>query len=200
MKKLLLSLVAVFAFAFATQAQTEKGNVLLGGNVGFKTWKATDAAKHDVNFTIAPKAGYFVGDNVAIGADLGYKSDKSVSLNYLDQSIEVSPFGRYYVGLNDRFKFFGQLAVPMAFGKEKFVDDNGKTGHKLGTYTDINVNLAPGLAYYPSKKIGIELSVDGIGYNHSTWKDSSDGSKVKSQSFGINANTLQPKLGVMFHF
>ncbi len=200
MKKLMLSLVAVFAFAFATTAQTEKGNVLLGGNVGFNTSKATGAAKHDVDFSIAPKAGFFVGDNFAVGTGIGYNYDKSVSRNSLDQDIEVAPFGRYYVGLNDNFKFFGQLAVPMAFGKEKYVDNSGNTGHKLGTYSDINVNLAPGLAYYPSKKVGIELSVDGIGYNHTTWKNSTDGSKLKSNAFGINSNTLSPKLGVMFHF
>lgn len=35
MKKLLLTLTAVTAITFASQAQTEKGKIILGGQVGF---------------------------------------------------------------------------------------------------------------------------------------------------------------------
>ncbi|WP_432708084.1 outer membrane beta-barrel protein [Pedobacter sp.] len=200
MKKLVLSLVAVFAFAFATQAQTEKGNVLVGGNVGFNTSKTDGADKSDVNFKVVPSVGYFVADNFAIGTGVGYNYNKQVSRNNLNQAFEVSPFGRYYVDLNDNFKFFGQLAVPMAFGNNKYVDANGNTGDKLATTTNIGVNLAPGFAYYPSKKVGIEFSVDGFGYNHNKVENELTGNKVKSNSFGFNANTFAPKLGIMLHF
>lgn len=200
MKKLLLSMVAVAAFAFTTQAQTEKGKVLLGGNVGFNTSKAGGADKADVNFKIVPTVGYFVSDNFAIGTGVGYNYNKQVSDNYLNQAFEVSPFGRYYVDLNEQFKFFGQLAVPMAFGNNKYVDDQGNAGDKLATTTNIGVNLAPGLAFYPTKNVGIEISLDGFGYNHYAVESELTGNKVESNSFGFNADTFTPKLGVMFHF
>lgn len=200
MKKLLLSMVAVAAFAFTTQAQTEKGNVLLGGNVGFNTSKIDGAAKSDVNFSIVPSVGYFVSDNFAIGTGVGYNYNKQVSDKNLNQAFEVSPFGRYYVDLSDQFKFFGQLSVPMAFGNNKYVDEQGEVGDKYATTTNIGVNVAPGFAFFPTKRIGIEVSMNGLGYNHFNVKNEITGNETKANSFGLDADTFAPKLGVMFHF
>lgn len=201
MKKLLLSLVAVSALAFGAQAQTEKGKILLGGGVGFNSTKAEGASKSDINFNIIPSAGYFISDNFAIGTGVGYKYDKQVSNSKLDQSFEVAPFGRYYVGLSDQFKFFGQLSVPMSFGNVKAVDGvTGDVGDKLGSSTNIGVQLAPGFAFYPTKRVGIEVSVDGLGYNNYTIKNTATGNKATVDSFGLNASTVAPRLGVMFHF
>lgn len=201
MKKLLLSLVAVSALAFSTQAQTEKGKILLGGAVGFNSTKSEGASKSDIRFNIVPSAGYFISDNFAIGTGVGYNYNKEVSEKQLTQSFEVSPFGRYYVGLSDQFKFFGQLSVPMSFGNLKTVDGvTGDVGSKVGTTTEIGVQLAPGFAFYPTKRVGIEVSVDGLGYNNFTVKDVATGNKAKTDSFGLDASTITPKLGVMFHF
>jgi len=201
MKKLLLSMVAVVAFGLSTQAQTEKGKVLLGGNVGFNTSKSNGAEKSDVSFNIVPSVGYFVSDNFAIGTGVGYTYDKQVSDNNLNQAFQVSPFGRYYVDLSDQFKFFGQLSVPMAFGNNKFVSDQGDVADdKYASTTNIGVNLAPGFAFYPTKRIGIEFSVNGLAYNHFKVKNEVTGGASKNNSFGLDADTFAPKLGVMFHF
>jgi hypothetical protein len=201
MKKLLLSLVAVAGLAISTQAQTEKGKILLGGSVGFSTSKADGAKKSDFSFNVAPSAGYFISDNFAIGTGLGYKYEKAVNAGYLHQAFEVAPFGRYYVGISDQFKFFGQLSVPMSFGNIKDIDDvTGDVGDKVATSTEIGVQLAPGFAFYPTKRIGIELSVAGLGYNNISLKDSATGIKAKADSFRLDASTIGPKLGVMFHF
>ena len=201
MKKLLLSLVAVSALAFSTQAQTEKGKILLGGGVGFNSTKAEGASKSDIRFNVVPSVGYFISDNIAIGTGVGYNYNKKVSDKVLNQAFEVAPFGRYYVGLSDQFKFFGQLSVPMSFGNVKAVDGvTGDVGDKLGSTTNIGVQLAPGFAFYPTKRVGIEVSVDGLGYNNYTVKDAATGNKAKTDSFGLSASTVAPRLGVMFHF
>lgn len=200
MKKLLLSLVAVTGLALSTQAQTEKGKVMLGGNVGFSSSKVDGANKSDFSFSVVPSAGYFVSDNFAIGTGVGYTYNKEVSDLNLNQAFKVAPFGRYYVGLSDQFKFFGQLSVPMSFGNDKVLDANGDTGAKTASTTDIGVNLAPGFAFFPTKRIGIEFSVNGLGYNNSSVKNELTGSKVKTEEFGLEADTFAPKLGVQFHF
>lgn len=200
MKKLLLSLVAVAAITFGANAQTEKGKIILGGNVGFNSTKVDGAAKADFNFSVVPSVGYFVGNNFAMGTGVGYTYDKSVSDGAQTEAFRVAPFGRYYVNLTDQFKFFGQLSVPMAFGTVKDVEANGDTGAKLGTATTIGVNVAPGFAFFPNKKIGIEFSVNGLGYENATLKAEGSGAKVKANSFGLEANTFAPKLGVQFHF
>ncbi len=200
MKKLLLSLVAVAALAFNANAQTEKGKIILGGNVGFNSTKVDGAAKADFNFSVVPSVGYFIGNNFAIGTGVGYTYDKSVSNLEQNEAFRVAPFGRYYVNLTEQFKFFGQLSVPLAFGTEKAVNANGDTGAKTGTTTSIGVNVAPGFAFFPNKKIGIEFSVNGLGYENFSNKLEATGAKVKTNSFGLEANTFAPKLGVQFHF
>jgi len=200
MKKLLLSVVAVAGLVYGANAQTEKGKVILGGSVGFNTTKVDGAAKSDVSFNVIPSVGYFVDNNFAIGTGVGYNYDKKVSANRLNEAFVVAPFGRYYVGLSDQFKFFGQLSVPMAFGNNKVVDNNGDTGAKVGTTTSIGVNVAPGFAFFPTKRIGIEVSVNGLGYAHNQVKAEANGAKLTSNSFGLEADTFAPKLGVMFHF
>lgn len=200
MKKLLLSLVAVSALAFSTQAQTEKGKIMLGGNIGLNAKKVDGADKADFRFNVVPSAGYFISDNFALGTGVGYTYNKEVSDNNLNQAFVVAPFGRYYVNLSDQFKFFGQLSVPMAFGNDKAVADDGKVGDKIATTTDIGVQLAPGFAFYPTKRIGIEVSVDGLGYNNRSAKNELTGNKIKTNEFGLDADTFAPKLGVMFHF
>ncbi|RZK17327.1 MAG: porin family protein, partial [Pedobacter sp.] len=52
MKKLLLSVVAVAGLVYGANAQTEKGKVILGGNVGFNSTKVETAAKSDVSFSV----------------------------------------------------------------------------------------------------------------------------------------------------
>ncbi|MFW0718829.1 outer membrane beta-barrel protein [Pedobacter sp. N23S346] len=200
MKKLLLSLVAVAGLVYSANAQTEKGKIMLGGSVGFNSTKVEGAAKSDVSFSIVPNVGYFVSDNFAIGTGVGYTSDKEVSENNINQAFKVAPFGRYYVNLSDQFKFFGQLSVPMEFGNNKFVDNNGDTGAKISKTTDIGVNLAPGFAFFPTKRIGIEVSVNGLGYNNRKVTNEITGNETTINSFGLEASTLAPKLGVQFHF
>jgi len=200
MKKLLLSLVAVAGLMYSANAQTEKGKFILGGNVGFNSTKVEGAAKSDVSFSIVPSAGYFVSNNFALGTGVGYTYDKQVSRLQLNEAFVVAPFGRYYVGLSDQFKFFGQLSVPMAFGNNKVVDLDGNVGEKYASTTSIGVNLAPGFAFFPTKRIGIEVSVSGLSYNNLNVKNELTGNEVTSNSFGLDADTFAPKLGVQFHF
>lgn len=208
MKKLLLSLVAVSAFAFSTQAQTEKGKIIVGGNVAFDTNKSdASGSKSNTSFNIVPSVGYFVSDNFAVGTGVGYSYSKNTPVianttGIQNQAFVVSPFGRYYANLSESFKFFGQLSVPMEFGKDKAVDTEGKAGAKTATTTEIGVALSPGFAFYPTKKIGIEFALNGLSYN-TLRKEGPDGEKLKGQGydeFSFGANFFSPKIGVQFHF
>lgn len=202
MKKLLLSLVAVSALAFSTQAQTEKGKIMLGGNLAFDSYKSdADGSKANTSFSVVPSAGYFVDDNLAIGTGVGYSYSKNIG-TVENQAFVVSPFGRYYANLSDSFKFFGQLAVPMEFGNSKDVNASGDVGAKIGSSTKIGVALSPGFAFFPTSKIGIEFALNGLSYTN--YKiDDADGNNVKGSGYdsvNFGTNFFAPKLGVQFHF
>lgn len=203
MKKLLLSLIAVSALAFTTQAQTEKGKFSLGGNVQFSTDKARGADKSDVNFTVLPTVGYFVADNFSVGTAVGYTFSKNYTpatpTVLKSQAFVVAPFARAYKNITDQFKFFGQLSVPMAFGNNKVSVDNGDNYTKVGKDNTVGVALSPGFAFFPSKRFGIEFSVQGISYNDATAKDANDNKIGGDKNFTIGANMLAPKIGVQFY-
>jgi hypothetical protein len=95
MKKIILSLAAVLAFALTSDAQTRKGTVLLGAGSQMSDTEWTTLA-------ITPKLGYFVQDGIAIGALINFQSDNTDKGAYeLNNSVaEIGVFGRYYVSNN----------------------------------------------------------------------------------------------------
>ena len=95
MKKIILSLAAVLAFALTSDAQTRKGTVLLGAGSQLSDSEWTSLA-------ITPKVGYFVQDGIAIGALINFQSDNVDKKAYeLNSSIaEIGVFSRYYVSNN----------------------------------------------------------------------------------------------------
>lgn len=210
MKKLLLSLFAVSALAFSTQAQTEQGTFMLGGNVGFNTSKVDGAAKSNIDFNIVPSVGYFVSNDFAIGTGIGYETSKYYTVassanttagsSTKTNAFVVSPFARYYKGINEQFKFFGQLSVPMSFGNTKMGDGNGDNLQKVSKDNNVGVALSPGFAFFPSKKFGIEFSVKGISYNDANYKDANGNKLTGTKEFSIGANFFNPNLGVQFFF
>lgn len=205
MKKLILSLTAVVAIALSANAQTEKGKWILGGTASYQSVKSdADGAKAAQDLSLVPNIGYFVADNFALGTGIGYNFSKigTASATGQNEAVVVSPFGRYYVGLSDQFKFFGQAAVPLAFGTVKATDANGDSGAKTGSSTSVGVALSPGFAYFPTKKIGIEFAFRGVSYNSYTVEDAND-NKIKgagSESFAIGTSFFTPQIGVQFHF
>ncbi|WP_257670630.1 porin family protein [Parapedobacter tibetensis] len=198
MKKLFLTLSAAIAVTFAANAQTEKGKIILGGNVSYDYSKVKDADTEGHSLGILPTVGYFISDNLAIGTGVGYSYEENTANATVFEGdklnvFSVAPFARLYKGDGD-FKFFGQLSVPMAWGSAK----DGDT--KLGNTERYGAELAPGFAYFPTSKIGIEFSVRGLYYQSTTLKPEEGDNKVTTNSFGLNANSLAPRIGVQFYF
>lgn len=194
MKKLFLTLTAAAAVTFAANAQTEKGKTILGGTVGYDYANVKDADGSTQSFSILPNVGVFVSDNIAVGLGFGYAG--SVNDNGTDKAklgaFSAAPFARLYKGDGD-FKFFGQLSVPMAWGNSKLNDT------KIANTERYGVEVSPGFAYFPTDKIGIEFSVRGLYYQNTTEKPET-GSNVSRNSFGLDASSFAPKIGIQFYF
>ncbi|WP_262248276.1 porin family protein [Parapedobacter soli] len=194
MKKLFLTLSAAVALTFAAQAQTEKGKTILGGTVSYDYSNVKDVDGSVQSFSIIPSVGVFVNDNVAVGLGIGYawgQEDNGTNKTKIGE-FSAAPYARLYKG-DGNFKFFGQLSVPMGWGNSK-VDDT-----KLGSSERYGVELAPGFAFFPTNKIGIEFSVRGLYYQNSTLK-SEGGDNVSTNSFGLDASSFAPRIGLQFYF
>lgn len=197
MKKLFLTMMTGLGFAVVVNAQssTDRGNVILGGNASYNYEKVVDVDGNTQNYAILPHVGYFVQDNFALGLGVGYsgKTAKSpADVKTTTGEFAVSPFARLYKG-DGNVKFFGQLSVPMAWGTNKM------DGNKTGTTERYGAAISPGIAYFPTDKLGIELSVRGLYYEHASHTPQG-GSKVGVDEFGLNVNSLMPSVGVNFYF
>ncbi|WP_406827321.1 outer membrane beta-barrel protein [Pedobacter sp. KACC 23697] len=228
MKKQLLTLVAICAIAMGANAQTEKGDNLIGGSIGFNNSKQkplnstnTFSTGNSKSFNIAPRFGHFFGKNLALGLQIGYGGNKSESqstyflgsgspqfINSVDKShsFNVIPYLRYYVDIVHKFKFFGQANVGMAFGKSTYnLTSSGnyitETTHYKTTYYQASIN--PGFAFFPTKKWAVELSFPLLAYSKQNMKD--DGVNLNSQassneSFTFGFSSFTPSVGVNLHF
>lgn len=205
MKKMKMILAVAMLFtAFGVNAQTEKGKMLAGGNLGFSTSSGNEKYTYDnpdslnVNGSIKqngvttiginPSIGYFFIDNLAGGLKLNVNLTNSKSRVEGDKSassvteLNVGPFVRYYYTM-DKIAPFGEMFV--GFGNRTDKDtayDGTKTTSKVS-----GVSFAPGvgLAYFVNENIGIEGLIN---YTFQSSKvDITNGvRKTTTGKFGIN--------------
>ena len=216
MKKILLAgAVALFGLS---NAQIAKGTTYLSGSVGYSQVETNNGNLKTENFNVLPTVGYFVNTNLAIGLGVGYQTEKTtatttttignattVSENVIKQpAFIVAPFVRKYWTLSDKLYIFGQLAVPMQFGKTETENSSvttaGNTTISNSTsteakYTQIGVTVKPGLDYFLNKNWSIEATIGEFGYSNYKPKD---GDATNNYNFGLNLSSVT--FGVKYVF
>jgi hypothetical protein len=152
MKKTLFMLAFVMiAGTFAANAQIQRGNVLVGGNIANFDLGLNegDPFRMDIN----PKAAWFIKDNTALGAyvrlELETAKGKGASVGY-----GFGALARQY---------FAGNAVPAVRHTRLFVEANlgieGENASRSSTNASTNglgVGIGPGLAYFITDNIGLE--------------------------------------------
>lgn len=147
MKKLIFTLLLSSAVVSGLMAQTEKGNVLWGANVGNIQ---LDFQKGSTQFGIDlnPKIGYFIQDRLAIGPEvtIGYHTTSGDDIfNY-----GVGAFGRYYL-------YKGEAEV--SNNSRWFIEANaGINGVNTGgsNTNGLGLGIGPGVAYFLNKNVALE--------------------------------------------
>ncbi|MBP1163692.1 MULTISPECIES: outer membrane beta-barrel protein [Chryseobacterium] len=216
MKKILLAgAVALFGLS---NAQIAKGTTYLSGSVGYSQEESNNGNLKKENFNVLPTVGYFVNTNLAVGLGIGYQTEKNTATTtatlgnttVVNESIVktpafvVAPFVRKYWTLSDKLYFFGQLAVPMQFGKtETETNSVATSGNTVVTnststeakYTKIGVTVKPGLDYFLNKNWSIEATIGEFGYSNYKPKD---GDATNNYNFGLNLSSVT--FGVKYVF
>lgn len=152
MKKILLSGLLLLAFSTVANAQIQKGNWMVGGNLFGANFGLNEGAGYD--FSISPKGAYFVEDNVAVGGyvDLGFRGAKGASTTFV---YNVGALGRYY--LNPGEKGVDNLLKHGRFFLEANLGIGGTSISKGGSSSNgLNFGFGPGYAYFITPNIGLE--------------------------------------------
>lgn len=214
MKKIILSLVAIFGFGAAAQAQDSgsefgfnQGDILVEGNFSFYTRGTSGDSsdnKHNT-FVIAPRVGYFLTDKLALGVglDFGTAKNEKLSINgadvtaYKSNRFGFDVFGRYYfLEAGQRFKFYGQGKLGLDFyGIEASKGDSKQKLTKFGIGVDLGVN------YFVTPKIAINFGLaDVIGFSSLKPKDGK-AENTFAGNFNVFNNFFDtPTFGATFKF
>ncbi|MFT6055494.1 MAG: hypothetical protein ACJAS3_000793 [Roseivirga sp.] len=185
MKKSLL-IMALMLFSTLGFAQITKGDIELGGNVGFYKFQYPD--NDYSSFTIAPRGGLFVSDLTSVGIILDYGSSKSNGFNSF--FFEFGVYSRFHRMVTDNFYIFLQPSVSIGTGSS----ENGANPE-----TDLNrfnISIAPGMTYFLSPKFALGMNVGSLYYSSSTNKNS--GVETKSNQYGLNLNLNSVSLGFSY--
>lgn len=173
MKSLCLTTILILC-AYISRAQTEKGGLLLGGNIALNSSKIDRAGPSDSDiftFNIDPRFSYFVIDRLAVGIQIPMNWRKSDTGGVTSESSSylVGPSLRYYLSLSEKITLFPELTY--AYGltsiSNLFFDNNSATLRTTkydGTLSQLKVGA--GINYFLNSNIGIESVV---GYSLSSY-------------------------------
>ncbi len=201
MKKIVLSLIAISGFAFASKAQNfgfQKGDVILEGSIGTNVIDNKDTKTKSTNFNFSPKAGYFLSDKFAVGIAPGYGESKNA--NYLGSTdktntLSIGLFGRYYfLEAGKRFKVYTEL--DLTFSQTGGETSNGITTIKYDKTNTIGANAGIGANFFITKKIAVGYQfADVLGYSYSKvdkrYSEPTNSFHINLNNFGNFFNTGQ---------
>ncbi len=220
MKKLILA-GAITLFGLSS-AQIKTGTVYVSGQLSYSKEENKNINTTIKDFKIIPTVGVFVAKNLAVGTGLGFTNKKeednevysggsfTTFVDYTGEknAVVVAPFVRKYWTLSDNLYIFGQLEIPMEFGKINqdalvtYVDEMyGYIDHQMLSvetkYTSIGVTVKPGLDYFLNKNWSIEATIGEFGYKNFKYKE--EGAKaLNNYNFGLNLSSIS--FGVKYIF
>lgn len=190
MKKVVLFFAVAIA-AVSANAQTDKGQWLVGGNASFNTSKSDFGFVEDeeiadaktTNLSLNPNAGYFFMNNLAGGLRVNLSSTSTKGeheqgdVKATSSIYTIAPFVRYYfVSLNDnKVKLFGDASYGFGSTKSKIEVDGDEVAD--GSASVSSFGIAAGPAFFLSPNTALEVTLN---YNSTKFEDSD-----ANGSFGI---------------
>ena len=184
MKKIILTVAAVFALTFANAQDKKessegfaKGDLFLTGTASFSSNKDAAEVKTD-GLTLAPGIGYFLTDNVALVGSLEYMSEK------------VGEAKTTGFGLHAGVKYFWTPAskFSLSIGGELSYDTAKDDATDVKTNT-IGLMVPVGLHYFVSDSFAITSTWGGL--NYSSEKADTDGAKAATNlGLGLDLSTI----------
>ena len=202
MKKIILTVAAVFAFGFANAQDKKedsgtgfaKGDIFITGAFNINSTNDKNAPETKTNgFEIAPQVNFFLTSNITLGAMISYTSFKAEDAtdDLVDEStIAVGLAGRYYFTPASQFSAFAELAAEY----HSMTDNLAEPEFKVN---GVAVAVAPGIAYHLSNHWSVEAKWGVLGF--ASDKADVDGAEnVTAFAFGLDLRDLTVGLNYKF--
>jgi hypothetical protein len=183
MKKIYFSLI-LLATVLCGFSQTEKGSVLLGGNIGFTSTSSTTGGQFGFHsnfsdFTLNPMIGIFPVNNFAIILNTNFETATRTEngISSSGHTLTIGPLLRYYFPTSQSVKFFGGAGVE--FG-------SGSDGYPTSTMYQIQA----GPAFFIGHILALEFNVNYQFGNAKYPGDLVDQPSTKQSQFGISVGFM----------
>ena len=198
MKKIILTMAAVFALTFANaQDKKEKstgegfssGDLYLTGTAGFSSTK--DQGTKTDGFTLSPGLGYFITDNIALEGQLSFtssKKDDSVNPVVKNTGFGIAAGAKYF--WTPASKFSLSLGANVSYMSTK-----QEVGILSGTAKEIGFNIPLGLNYFVSDDFAITSTWGGFGYSSN---DNGGNGAEKTDGFNLGLDMSSIKFGLLY--
>ncbi len=169
MKKILLAIIVIASFSVThVNAQLQRGNVLVGGDIANFDIGLKKNTGYDIQLN--PKAAWFLNDKIAIGPDLAFGLSKANKESSTVTDYSVGALARYYL-VPSQLNTESLLRHTRAF----FEGNVGISGRNVsdggGTTNGLGLGIGPGIAYFITPSIGLEalLKYEGlVGFGSTT--------------------------------
>lgn len=201
MKKIILTVAAVFALTFAN-AQDKKestgegfsnGSLYLTGTANFSSTKEGDS-KVD-GFELSPGLGYFITDNIALEGQLKFKSDKDdngAGTETKQTGFGIAAGARYF--WTPASKFSLSIGGQISYMSTK-VEVTTPLGTGEGTEKEIGFNVPLGMNYFVSDNWALTTTWGGFGYSSN---DNGGNGADKTTGFNLGLDLSSVSFGLLY--
>jgi outer membrane protein len=196
MKKIILTVAAVFALSFANAQDKKessegfaKGDLYLTGTAGFSSEKTGDS-KVD-GFTLSPGVGYFLTENIALEGGLSItsaKNDDGAGNEEKANGFGFNAGARYF--WTPASKFSLSVGANISYTSTKFDDGTFDVTEK-----EIGFNIPLGLNYFVSNDFALTASWGGFGYSSN---DNGGDGADKTNGFDLGLDLSSINFGLIY--
>lgn len=202
--------------------------MFVGGQIDFYSHKNSSVDslyKDDYNykeFQLIPDFGYFITNNFAIGLNFNFGTNNqkqkysSYSTYFITQETKSTTYGgggfaRYYCKIADKFFFILNGGITYTSQPEKLTYSTTDPSYVFSSNNPANqeiqnhntdITIAPGLTYFMTPKLGIQVDFGNLYYTNSTSKNTTikRDNHNNNQSTGINLNSSTFNVGLSYYF
>jgi len=198
MKRIILTLVAVFSFGFVNAQDGEtkmngfsEGDKFVEGSFSFRSGDVEDS------WAFNPSMGYMLDDKWAIGGKLNFSGAEDIA-NNKESRFGVTAFGRYYflsLGASKSFNAYGEIGLGYTSVKEE------PNGLPSTTDSQMNANIDLGLDYFFTPNWAATFKLANIvSYNSTNPENGSNSSDLNVNVNLFNNIFAQPQFGLLYRW
>jgi len=198
MKKIILVLVAVFAFSFANAQDSassdngfSKGDKFVEGSFSFRSGDVEDS------WAFNPSMGYMLDNNWAVGGRLNFAGAED-NANNKESKFGITAFARYYflsLGASKNFNVYGEFGLGYSS-----VKDEPNIGPS-STDSAMNANIDLGMNYFFTNHWAATFKLANIlSYNSTNPENGSNSSDLNVNVNLFNNIFAQPQFGLLYRW